>query len=310
MKSAIVIALLVAGMFASCESRPDHEDASEGKQDERSIQEKEKEARATDVEKRKVELREASLALSQIAPVASAEQEKEIRNLIEQLVFAPNKAKRGPLIHPDFHGGEEYRERYESCRRAFKRLSEFRGIAFPFMVEHLNDERQSIPFRNHYTGYSVGNACYWNLYFQLQDRPSGYSSYGLSRRGRDGEYHTKPYWQGTPFDDSGGLVKWLVENVELSYAEKQIKCLNWLLEKEKAIGASDPASYFLNILPLEIQVLERKLETTQFNAKKLERLKTILSEKKVSEVPHDLLPDEADQVDAGQSTADGDSKSE
>ena len=57
------------------------------------------------------------------------------------------------------------------------------------------------------------------------------------------------------------MAKWLIENSDLSYPEKQIKCLNWLLEKEKAIGACDSDSYFINILPLEIRILEREADS-------------------------------------------------
>ena len=72
--------------------------------------------------------------------------------------------------------------------------------------------------------------------------------------------------------------------------EKQIKCLNWLLEKEKAIGACDAESYFENILPLEIRVLELKLETGENVKKDLDRLRQIKIRKLVNEVPAGLLP--------------------
>jgi len=152
-------------------------------------------------------------------------------------------------------------------------------------------QRFSIPLRNHFLGQSVGDACYWNIYFQLQDRPDDYSSYGYFRTGRDGQNHEKPYWEGTPFDEAGGVAEWLDENNDLSYTEKQIKCLRWLLEKEKAIGARDPESYFENILPLEIRVAERRLEAGEKDVQReLERLRLIRDEKRVAEIPREYLP--------------------
>ncbi len=223
--------------------------------------------------------------------VANKEQEQEIRALIEQLVFADCKASKVPIFNPDMvKNGETYRARSEACKDAFQKLSEFKGLAFPFLVEHLKDDRQSIPFRNHFRGQSVGDACHWNIYFQLQDRPPDYSSYGDSRQGRDGQYHSQPYWVESPFADAGGLAKWLDANKELSYTEKQIKCLNWLLEKEKAIGACDAESYFVNILPLEIRILEHKLEMGQNVRQELDRLRRIKKEKLVYEIPSELLP--------------------
>ncbi len=197
----------------------------------------------------------------------------------------------GPVLSPGISDhSAAYRAKYEKCQKAFRKLSELKGLAIPFLVEHLKDDRQLIPFRNHFLGSSVGDACYWNIYFQLQDRPDDYSSYGLSRKGRDGQDHDKPYWTGTPFDDAGGLVKWLEANKKLSYTEKQIKCLQWLLDKEKAIGVSDAESYFQNILPLEIRILERRLESGENVQKELSRLRKVKAEKLVDQIPAGLLP--------------------
>lgn len=217
--------------------------------------------------------------------VVPPEQEAEIRALVEQLVFAESEAQNRPVLAPhgrkedDKHlfdaennrlfydpsrsgGGpkdpEEYRQRFETCQAAFEKLTEFKIAAFPVLIEHLDDKQQSINFRNHFLGNSVGNACHWILYYQLQDEPDNYSEYGESRKGSDGKKHVKPYWEGTPFDEAGGPKKWLEANKRLSYRQMQIKCLQWLLDKEKAIGAPDAESYALNIRPLETRILERK----------------------------------------------------
>jgi len=178
---------------------------------------------------------------------------------------------------------------------AFKKLKTFKDAAFPIMMEHLDDKRQSLAFRNHNLGQSVGDACYWNIYYQLTDHPENYSSYGYQRKGRDGKLHVKPYWGGSPFEEAGGLEQWLKQNKNLSYTGMQIKCLNWLLEKEKKIGASDAESYFKNILPLEIRILERRMEKGDDAAKELARLRTILNSKDANAVPKELLPSEATQ---------------
>jgi hypothetical protein len=131
--------------------------------------------------------------------VVTPEQEKEIRGLIDLLIFDSD---------PDV---EVNRKRREACERAYEKLFEFKGLAIPFMVEHLNDDRHSIPFRNHFAGSSVGNACFWNIYFQLQDQPADYSEYGYSRKGSDGKNHPKPYWKARPsttqVDSSSGWKK-------------------------------------------------------------------------------------------------------
>jgi hypothetical protein len=235
------------------------------------------------------------------------DQEAEIRKLIEQLVFSDDDASNQPIVNPNMKiadsegnvrpingesdNAEKQREKFNSCQEAFSKLYELKAAAIPFLVEYLDDKRQSINFRNHHTGNSVGHACYWNIYFQLVDQPKDYSEYGYSRKGRDGKDHPKPYWEGTPFDDDGGLKEWLSKNKSLNYVEMQIKCLQWLLDHEKTIGASDADSYFLNILPLEIRILERRMENGDDVQNELKRLVNIRDKKLADQIPKELLPE-------------------
>ncbi len=71
---------------------------------------------------------------------------------------------------------------------------------------------------------------------------------------------------------------------------KQIKCLPWLLEREKGIGAPDPESYFENIHPLEIQILKRRQEAGEDVKQELARLEKIRDGKLATEIPAELLP--------------------
>lgn len=229
---------------------------------------------------------------SKSATVAvTEEQEKEIRALVEQLVFAQGDAENKPTISPGIaNDSDEYRERFESCQTAFKKLSEFKELAFPILLEHLDDKRQSINFRNHYLDNSVGAACGWILVNQLQDMPEDYSEYGYQRTGSDGKGHPKPYYTGSPFDDAGGLREWLKENKNLSYREKQIKCLTWLLDEETAIGSPDTQSYIVNILPLEIRILEHKVELGEEVQPELERLRRIKQDRIAEDVVPEFCP--------------------
>ena len=111
----------------------------------------------------------------------------------------------------------------------------------------------------------------------------------LFSKGTRWENHEKPSWD-SPFG-KGGLKQWLEQNQALSYHAKQIKCLNWFLDREKTIGASDAESYFENILPLEIHILERKQEDGLDVQQELARLREIRDGKLVKEIPPDLLPD-------------------
>lgn len=238
--------------------------------------------------------------------VATKEQEVDIRKLIEQLAFIPvakPPAAAGPKAVPkrksdDPFAGEEdppeiteeNRRRAIACREAFEQLTAYKGLAIPFMVEQLEDTRPSTDFHGHWKRRDVGAACYWNIRYQLEDPPGDYSSYGYARKGRDGESHVKPYYAHPGLLPVDGLKKWLVENAALSYTEKQLKCLRWLLEEEKKIGACDPESYFENILPLEIRILQRRAQLGDDVRAELEWLKKVLKEKQVSAIPPELLP--------------------
>lgn len=217
--------------------------------------------------------------------------ENEIKALIEKLVFTEGLAKNQPVYSPGItNQTQEYTDRFNSCRVAFNDIMKYKEFSIPYLIEHLDDKRQSINFRNHYEGNSVGDACYWNIHYQLFDLPPNYSSYRYSRKGRDGKAHPQPYTNESPFEEAGGIKKWLNQNKKLTYLEKQIKCLQWLLEKEKIIGASDADSYFLNILPLEIRILELKLENGEDVAEKLENYKFVQNTKEIKSIPPDLLP--------------------
>lgn len=225
------------------------------------------------------------------APRATAQQEAEIDALIEQLVFRDGKAQNQPVLSPGVvDTSAEYSQRFRACREAFEKLAAFKDFAFPMLVEHRNDERQSLNFRNHSLENSVGYACYLVIKNQLEDIPENYSEYGYQRKGRDGKNHPKPYWTGSVFSDAGGLLKWLKANKDLSYPRKQEQCLRWLLAKEKVIGACDAESYFINVLPLEIQILKRRLEAGDNVSDELHKMQRILAERDTITIPADLLP--------------------
>ncbi|MEO5716631.1 MAG: hypothetical protein ABIT37_24340 [Luteolibacter sp.] len=258
------------------------------------------------------------------AEVATKEQEVEIRRLIEQLAFVPFPMPQGPpapkpvpeevpestaddpFADPSYApppGPDPFAMEEEppeiakanvrmatACREAFKQLTAYKGLALPLMVDQLDDERPSMDFHGHWKRRDVGAACYWNIRYQLEDHPGDYSSYGYARKGRDGESHVKPYYESPGQLPPKGLKTWLMENAALSYTEKQLKCLRWALEEEKKIGASDADSYFSNILPLEIRILQRRGQLGEDVRVELERLVKIRTNKDVGGIPPELLP--------------------
>ncbi|MEN9361169.1 MAG: hypothetical protein RL095_2704 [Verrucomicrobiota bacterium] len=228
---------------------------------------------------------------------ATAAQEKEIRALIEQLVLSPEKADGKLIYSPGVDDpSAAYRDRYERCQQAFLKLQAFKELAFPYLIEHRMDQRQSIPFMNHYEGSSVGDACHWAIAHQMWDAPRHYSRYGLMRKGKDGKMHHKPRWTGSPFDEAASLklesnpFDWLEKHKNLSYVELKLKCVEWILAREKEIGADTPDSYFQDILPLEIRVLELQQECGKPVGSELARLRDVEKHRRVEAIPPEMLP--------------------
>ena len=250
-----------------------------------------------------------------VAPFATAspEQESEIRKLIEDLVITEKETKANAAkeirsdkakavdkeSNPDPFADEnmpsevleELRGYFKTRRDGFKRLTAFNELAFPLLASHLDDKRPSLMYWNHTFAKTVGRICYRVIHDQLTEFPEGYSQYGLQRTGRDGKDHKKPYWAGNPYEESDGLGKWLQQNHQLTYTEKRIKCLNWLLDEEKKIGVIDPRGYYVNILPLELAILELKASAGQDVANELARVRKLAKTRPANQVPKELLPD-------------------
>lgn len=255
---------------------------------------------------------------------ATAEQAAEIIKLIEDFVITENerlaeaedeirieKAHTEAKSHipedPDPFSGKvdpeeipnelppevlEKRRNYQKTRdNAFDKLAAYKDLAFPFLAAHLGDERPSRKWWNHSYAKTVGNMCYRVIHDQLTDKPNGYSEYGYQRIGRDGEGHVKPCWNSTPYEESGGLKNWLEQNQNLSYTEKRIKCLTWMLDEEKKIGVIDHRGYYVNILPLELGILQLRAEAGQEVANELTRVRNLIKTRPANQVPKELMPD-------------------
>ncbi len=191
---------------------------------------------------------------------------------------------------------KELRGYYKIRDDAFKRLTAFKDLAFPQLVAHLDDGRPSEKYWNHSRAKTVGRMCYRVIHDQLTEFPPGYTEYGWARTGSNGQSHVKPYWAGTPYDGSGGtdaaddLRKWLQQNQNLSYSGKRVKCLTWQLGEEKKIGVIDPHGYYVNILPLELEILELQAAAGQDVSNELARVRILSKTRPANQVPKELMP--------------------
>lgn len=248
--------------------------------------------------------------------VATPDQEVEIKRLIEKLVIgekeqqieaaekrrtdkARAKAEKDENSDDDPYDPDNIPlavqkafDQYSKIRdNAFERLTEYKDLAFPILATHLDDKRPSLMMWNHTFADTVGTVCSRVIHNQLTKHPEGYSEYGLYRIGRDGQYHEQTFYTGNPYEKSGGLGKWLQQNQNLSYIEKRIKCLSWMLDAETKIGVIDPHGYYVNIVPLELEILELKAGAGQDVTNELARVRKLMETKPANQVPKELLPD-------------------
>ncbi len=126
----------------------------------------------------------------------------------------------------------EYAQRFKKVQDAFDKLESLKVKAFPILVKHFDDKRQSINFRNHYLANRLGmHVCGTSL--STARSAEKLLEVRLSTKGARWSKSPQAILEGTPFDDAGGMAKWLEQNKDLSYMKMQIKCLNWLLDGEE-----------------------------------------------------------------------------
>ena len=255
---------------------------------------------------------------------ATPEQEEEIKRLIEDLVItdqeeeiraheearsekaraeAEKKANENPDPLFGVDGSPPFQDEpppdvlkmlqgFQKTRNeAFEKLTAFKDLAFPLLAAHLEDKRPSLKWWGHSYANTVGRMCYRVIHDQLTEFPAEYGGFGHVRTGRDGKDHVRPYWDCAPHGKSGGLGEWLIQNQNLSYTEKRIKCLTWLLNEEKRIGVIDPRGYYVNILPLELGILELRAETGHDVTSELNQVRGLLKTRPGNKIPKELMPD-------------------
>ncbi|ODA36806.1 hypothetical protein [Planctopirus hydrillae] len=226
-------------------------------------------------------------------------EQQEITKLIDLLEFVSNGKESDSfdeLIAEYPYDGSD--AAYQKVQNAYQKLKDYQVKSLPLLVQHLKDNRSSLSFPYGAMGgrSTVGNACYWNIYSQLVDLPEEYSWHGYSRLGRGGKIYRQPRDCANLFDHASGIDQWFKQNSDLCYIEMQIQGLKWLLTAEKKVGIPKAESYFLHILPLEIQILRKQKLMGLPVDEALKHLEQALRERDLSIVPKDLLADEPQEL--------------
>ena len=178
--------------------------------------------------------------------LASAE---EIEALIEQLAISDEPAAHAPVFSPT--PDTPRTDPRVIAYQAADKLKSYGRHAFPYLLNHLDDRRQSIAFRNEIP-HSVGLSCYRIIEMQVLRLPKDYHV-TYQRAGTDGEIHTSPSFAEAELFQPD-ITTWLAEREDQSLADMQIEALEWLIEREERIGFPTEQDREWFLYPLQRQV--------------------------------------------------------
>jgi hypothetical protein len=178
----------------------------------------------------------------------------DIDGLIELLAISDKPAGNEPIYTP---GPETPRNdpRWLAIDAA-EGLRKKGVAAFPNLVQHLDDKRQSVAFRS-VIPHDVGDACFCIIREQVFSLPKDYRR-SYNRTGADTKSRPRPYFIEPVLFDHSTLPKWLEQRKDKSLREMQIEALTWLIEEERKIGFRNEEDKRAYLDPLERRLGEIK----------------------------------------------------
>jgi len=160
------------------------------------------------------------------------EDSKEIANLVEKLAspnpkpIIPDKYVESKIIYSPNYSKEAQNRIYE----VRKKIEEKGMDAFPYLIEHYNDDRYSITYETSWNGCwynaSVGSECADIVHKQLQ--PLGPFRVNATDAG-----DKRPYYDFHFLYSKDTMQSWYKTNKDKSLRELQIEVLEWTITEEK-----------------------------------------------------------------------------
>ena len=158
--------------------------------------------------------------------------EEEIKALIVQLAISEQKAGDEPIFTPS--KDTKQTDKRVIAYKAAEKLKSYEEKAFPYLIENINDERQSVAFRR-VIPHDVGDVCYSIIKEQIFDLPEGYRG-SLHREGPNGKLHPRPYFNKELLFTRSTIKEWIKSRKNKKLIELKIEAINSVLEQEVNIG--------------------------------------------------------------------------
>jgi hypothetical protein len=193
-----------------------------------------------------------------VTEAADKESVKEIERLIEQLAISDKPAAMAPVYTPSIDTPRT--DRRVIAIEAAKKLKTYGKAAFPFLLAHLDDNRQSIACRR-IIPQTVGLACLCIIEDQIIALPSDYQG-SFMRKGKDGESHPRPVFMKPYLFTSETVAQYLEDRKDKSLEEMQVEALEWLIEQEKKIGfySEEQENEILGPLRRQLQQIKSEMD--------------------------------------------------
>jgi len=180
----------------------------------------------------------------------------QVEALIEKLAISEEPAGKKPIYSPDRDTPKT--DKRVIAYEAACELKKHGKRAFPFLLRHLDDKRQSVAFRR-VIPHDVGDACFCIIRDQVFCLPKDYRG-SIYRTGGDGKMHERAYFSAPDLFTYKTIGPWLEARKGKSLEAMQVEALEWLIEQEKRIGFQDEEAKKKFLYPLERQlaVLRKK----------------------------------------------------
>jgi len=197
------------------------------------------------------------------APAAKpSPHEAEIRELIDKLAISEKVATEEPVLTPSKNTPAT--DKRVIAFAAAAKLRAFGAEAFPYLLDALDDKRQSVGFRRVLPS-TVGDACFCVIEEHLYALPKDYRG-SFYRQGKDGKNHERPVFLKELFSPAT-IRDWLEERRGRRLEELQLEALGWVLDEEEKIGAATPGDQknFLRPLRTKYAELTKQVEEKKQN---------------------------------------------
>ena len=197
----------------------------------------------------------------QLAGRTASDPRLGIEALIEKLAISQEPASYSPVYTPSRDAPRT--DRRVIAYAAAEELKRRGRVAFPYLLRHLGDRRQSVAFRRVLPS-TVGGACFCIVRSRIFALPEDYRG-SMFRIGADGKRHERPYFSGPALFDPSTLEGWLKEREDRSLEQMQLEALEWLIAREKEIGfrTEEDRDRFLRPLERQLRRTRKKDATTQ-----------------------------------------------